>query len=212
MTDAGVVYVVDDDESVRKSLGRMLRFAGFRAETFDSAEEFLVHDRAQCPGCLILDVEMPGRNGLELQRLLNEGHIPLSVVFVTGHGDIPMSVRAMKAGAADFLTKPFVKDDLLAAVRRALESAAHDREGRDEVEAIRRRAADLTDREREVLTLVVSGMLNKLVGHRLGVTEKTVKFHRGNVMKKMRADSLADLVRMAEKIGVTSEPKRPAAG
>jgi FixJ family two-component response regulator len=207
MTDA-VVYVVDDDDSVRKGLGRMLRFAGFRVELFASAEVFLAHDRAPGPGCLILDVEMPGRSGLELQRLLNEGHMCLPVIFITGHGDIPMSVSAMKAGADDFLPKPYDKDELLAALRRALESAAHDREGRDEVDSIRRRAATLTAREHEVLGLVVSGMLNKQVGRRLGVTETTVKFHRGNVMHRMRADSLADLVRMAGKIGIAPRPGR----
>ncbi len=206
MTDATpVVYVVDDDESVRRCLDRMLRFAGHRVETFASAEEFLRHYRAPAPGCLILDLQMPGRSGLELQQLLLDGDVPLPVVFLTGHGDIPMTVRAMRGGAVDFLTKPFDKDDLLTAVRRALDAAAHDRAGRDEVTAIRRRAAGLTEREREVMILVVSGMLNKRVGHRLGVTEKTVKFHRGNVMHKMGANSLADLVRMAEKIGITGE-------
>jgi FixJ family two-component response regulator len=204
MTEApAVVYVVDDDDSVRKSLGRMLRFAGFRAELFASAEDFLTHERAPVPGCLILDVQMPGRSGLELQRLLNEGHIVLPVIFVSGHGDIPMTVQAMKAGAFDFLTKPFKKEALLAAVRRALESAILHRGDELETEAIRQRTATLTDREREVLPLVVSGMPNKQIGHRLGVSEKTVKFHRGNVMRKMRADSLPDLVRMAGKIGIS---------
>jgi FixJ family two-component response regulator len=184
----------------------MLRFAGYRTESFASAEDFLGHDRSAARGCLILDVRMPGRSGLELQRLLSEGDIPLPVIFITGHGDIPMTVRAMRAGAVDFLPKPFGKDDLLAAIRRALESAAHDREGRDEVAAIRRRAALLTPREREVLALVVSGMLNKQVGGHIGVSEKTVKFHRGNVMQKMAADSLAELVRMAERIGITGQP------
>jgi FixJ family two-component response regulator len=200
---AAVVYVVDDDASIRKSLDRLLRFAGFRTEAFASAEEFLLHVRAPAPGCLILDVQMPGRSGLELQRLLHEGDISLPVIFVTGHGDIPMTVRAMRDGAVDVLTKPFDRDGLLAAVRRALATAARDREGRDEVAAIQQRAAGLTSREREVLADVVSGMLNKQVGRHLGVTEKTVKFHRGNVMHKMGADSLADLVRMAGRIGVS---------
>jgi FixJ family two-component response regulator len=207
MNDAAtVVYIVDDDDSVRKGLARMLQFAGFRPETFASAEEFLHYDRPKSPGCLILDVQMPGLDGLELQRVLNEADAGLPVIFVTGHGDIPMTVRAMNAGAVDFLPKPFSKDDMLGAIRRALEKAVHDREGRDEVTTIRRRAASLTAREHDVLALVVSGMLNKHAGRHLGVTEKTVKFHRGNVMHKMEAGSLADLVRMAEKIGVGAEP------
>jgi FixJ family two-component response regulator len=205
IANPAVVYVVDDDDSVRRGLGRLLRFAGYRTEAFGTAEDFLARDRAPGPGCLILDVKMPGRSGLDLQDLLNAGGASLPVVFISGHGDIPMTVRAMKAGAVDFLPKPFKKDDLLAAVRRAVETAAHDREGRDEVAGIRRRAGALTDREREVLALVVTGMLNKQVGRQLGVTEKTVKFHRGNVMQKMAAASLPDLVRMAEKIGVGGE-------
>jgi FixJ family two-component response regulator len=207
MSDAApIVFVIDDDASVRKALGRLLKAVGFRAETFASAEEFLEHPLPDVPACVILDVNMPGLNGLDLQRALVEGGAGLPVVFLTGHGDIPMTVRAMKAGAVDFLRKPFDDQDLLAAVRQALAGSAQVRRAAVEVDEIRRRAESLSPREREVLPLVVSGLLNKQTGHKLGVTEKTVKAHRAQVMRKMRADSLAELVRLAERIGVRAAP------
>src|SRR5262249_53194062 len=195
MTDeAPVVFVVDDDPSVRTALSRLLGSAGLKAETFASAQEFLDRRPAEAPGCLVLDVQMPGLDGLGLQRALNEAGRALPIVFITGHGDIPMSVRAMKAGAVDFLPKPLDDQALLDAGRRATARAAAAARRRAEVDALRRRAEGLTPREREVLSLVVGGLLNKQIGSRLGVTVKTVKVHRGQVMRKMEAASLADLV------------------
>ncbi len=209
MTDAApVVFVVDDDASVRKALGRLLKSAGLRAETFASALEFLRHDRPDAPGCLVLDVRMPGLDGLELQHALGAGNISPPIIFITGHGDIPMSVRAMKAGAVDFLPKPFDDRDLLDAVRRAIAQDVQAGRMRAEVSEIRRRAASLTPREREVMALVVGGMLNKQIGGVLGVTEKTVKVHRGRMMAKLGVRSVADLVRLAEKAAI--EPAQPA--
>jgi FixJ family two-component response regulator len=194
------VLVVDDDPSVRRALGRLLKSAGFGVETFASAEAFLDRPLPHGSACLVLDVSMPGLNGLDVQRALAERNAGLPVVFVTGHGDIPMTVRAMWAGATDFLPKPCKGTDLVAAVRRAVALHAQGREARSHSDELRRRADVLTPREREVMWLVVTGMLNKQTGHRLGVTEKTVKVHRARVMRKMGADSLAELVRMAEQL------------
>jgi FixJ family two-component response regulator len=205
MTDLDpTVLVIDDDPSVRRALARLLRAAGLRAETFASAEEFLGQPLPDGPGCLILDVSMPGLSGLDLQRTLAERNAGLPIVFLTGHGDIPTTVRAMKAGAVDFLPKPCDGQALLAAIRWAIARHAQTLQAGEELAAIRHRAESLSPREREVMALVVSGMLNKQVGHRLGVTEKTVKAHRAQVMSKMGADSLAELVRMADRIGVQS--------
>ena len=201
---SAVVFVVDDDPSVRKALGRLLRSAGLRAEAFASAEEFLGWDRPDAPGCVVLDVQMPGLNGLELQRTLDEENVRLPIVFITGHGDIPMSVRAMKAGAVDFLPKPFEDQTFLDAVHQAVARDRQARQQRAEVSVLQERARSLTPREREVLGLVVSGMLNKQIGHKLGVTEKTIKVHRGQVMRKLHAGSLAELVRMAQKLDIAS--------
>jgi FixJ family two-component response regulator len=213
MTDSdAIVFVIDDDPSVRKALGRLLRAAGFRAEAFATADEFLRRPPPEAPACVILDVQLPGLSGLDLQRALAERDADLPVVFITGHGDIPMTVRAMKAGAADFLPKPFDDEALLAVVRQAVARHALARQAGAEVADLRRRAATLSPREREVLALVVSGLLNKQVGHRLAVTEKTVKAHRAQVMRKMQASSLAELVRMAARIGLPLPPSHPAPG
>jgi FixJ family two-component response regulator len=201
---APTVFVVDDDPSVRRALGRLLKAWGFRVQTFASAEELLRHPLPDGPACVVLDVSMPGINGLDLQRTLAEQEPGLPIVFITGHGDIPMSVQAMKAGAVDFLPKPFANQDLLAAVRQALARGAQSRQEAAETAALRQRAAALSAREREVMALVVSGLLNKQAGHRLGVTEGTVKAHRGKVMDKMGAGSLAELVHMATRLGMTS--------
>jgi FixJ family two-component response regulator len=208
MTDpSSVVLVIDDDPSVRKALGRLLRSAGLRVELFESAEEFLAYPLPDVPACAVLDVRMPGLDGLELQRRLADSDAGLPIVFITGHGDIPMTVRAMKAGAVDFLSKPFDDQALLSAVRQAIAVHEQARRERAELAEIRRRAESLSPREREVMELVVSGLLNKQVGHRLGVTEKTVKAHRAQVMRKMGVHSLAELVRLAGRIGITPSPK-----
>jgi FixJ family two-component response regulator len=197
--EMATVFVVDDDVSVRESLDLLISFAGWRPETFTSAQEFLARPRAFTPSCLVLDISLPGLNGLDLQKLVAD-RTDMPVIFITGYGDIPMTVRAMKAGAFEFLTKPFDDEVLLGAIRQAVERsrAALGREA--EIQALRDCYASLTPREREVMALVASGLLNKQVGLRLGISEITVKAHRGKVMQKMGADSLADLVKIAERL------------
>jgi FixJ family two-component response regulator len=199
---APVLFVVDDDPSVRTALSRLLGAAGYRVESFPSADDFLAAHREDGPGCLILDVHLPGLGGLDLQEALSVSKCPLPIVFITGVGDIPTSVRAMKAGAVDFLPKPFESQDLLDAVARALERDAAARAGREESRKIAALLGRLTPREREVFALVVTGMLNREIADGLGASEKTIKVHRGRVMEKLGAASLADLVRLADRAGV----------
>ncbi|HVY04738.1 MAG TPA: response regulator [Burkholderiales bacterium] len=198
------VYVVDDDSSVLRAVSRLLRAAGYAVTAFSCPLEFFGQFDRNAPGCVVLDIAMPGLDGLELQRRLNGAATALAVVFVTGHGDVPASVRAMKAGAVDFLTKPFNDTDLLDAVDSALRRSRAAFRSRDELAVLYRRLASLTLREREVFEHVVAGQLNKLIAVDLGAAEKTIKVHRGRVMQKMEAGSLADLVRMAERMGIHS--------
>ena len=197
-----VVFVVDDDSSVCEAIKSLIRSVGLRVETFGTAQEFLSSKRPDAPGCVVLDVRLPGLSGLDLQRELAAHDINLPVIFITGHGDIPMSVRAMKAGALEFLTKPFRDQDLLDAIQQALERDRSARQQRSETAELRERFDSLTSREREVMGLVVSGLLNKQIAGELGTSEVTIKIHRSQVMKKMGAGSLAELVRMTEKLGI----------
>ncbi len=204
-----IVFVVDDDESVRTAIRSLLASVGLRVETFGSSREFLAHARPDAPTCLILDVRLPGASGLDLQRELVASGASIPIVFITGHGDVPMSVQAMKAGAMEFLTKPFRDQQLLDAVHQALDRNREERRQRAEVGELHRRHAALTLREREVMTLVVAGLLNKQVAAELGISEITVKAHRAQVMQKMGADSLATLVRIAERLGVVHHRPQP---
>jgi FixJ family two-component response regulator len=198
--DRPIVFVVDDDVSVRESLELLISFAGWQPEVFASAEEFLARPRVLVPNCLILDVSLPDLNGLELQKLVAGDRADMPIIFITGHGDIPMTVQAMKAGAVEFLTKPFDDDVLLGAIQHALVRSERALGKDAEIQALRDSYASLTAREREVMTLVVSGLLNKQAGSELGISEITVKAHRGKVMQKMKADSIADLVKMAVRL------------
>lgn len=197
-----VVFVIDDDASMRDAVSRLLNAVGLTVQTFASAREFLAGRLPDVPGCAVLDVRLPGLSGLDLQREMVERGIHIPVIFVTGHGDIPMSVQAMKAGAVEFLTKPFRDQDLLDAVRSGIQLDRQGRKERAELAELRDGLRQLTPRELEVMSLVVAGLLNKQIALRLGTSEKTIKIHRSHVMQKMRADSLADLVRMSQKLGI----------
>jgi len=202
-----IVFVVDDDVSVRESLELLIGCAGWQPETFASAQAFLARPRVHTPSCLVLDVTLPDLNGLDLQKRIAVDRIDMPIIFITGYGDVPMTVQAMKAGAVEFLTKPFDDDVLLSAIRHAIDRS-HTTLGHEaEIQALHDCHASLSRREREVMALVVSGLLNRQIGFELGISEITVKAHRGKMMRKMQADSLAELVQMAAKLGLAPAPK-----
>ena len=201
MSDGDIVYVVDDDEALRRAIGLLIRSVGLESQMFPSAQAFLDHQLPDRPACLVLDVRMPGPSGLDLQTALVQADRGIPIIFITGHGDVPMTVRAMRFGAVDFLQKPFNDQDLLDAIQRALALSREERGQRAERVLIQRHLDTLTPREREVLALVITGMLNKQIAVDLGAAEKTIKIHRARVMEKMRAGSVAELVRMTEKVG-----------
>jgi FixJ family two-component response regulator len=205
-----IVFVVDDDVSVRESLESLIRCEGWQPETFASAQAFLDYPRVLIPNCLVLDVSLPGLNGLDLQRLVAGERTAMPIIFITGYGDVPMTVQAMKAGAVEFLTKPFNDGVLLTAIQAALERSRVALSVEAEMRVLRDRYASLSPRERQVMALVVSGLLNKQIGGELGISEITVKAHRGKVMQKMKADSLADLVKMAGRLRPASAAKTAA--
>ncbi len=205
-TGAPIVFVVDDDISVRESLEIMIGFEGWQPQTFSSAREFLAHPRALVPSCLVLDVSLPGLSGLDLQKLVSAERPDMPIIFITGLIDVPVAVQAMKAGAVEFLTKPFCDDALVNAIRKAIERSRTIQRHQGNLQALREHHVSLTPRERQVMALVASGMLNKQVGGELGISEITVKAHRGKVMEKMKAASFADLVKMASRLGIARAP------